>query len=375
MRPPAPSAGYSRARAPESALFLLLACTETEPKHVEARDLDMALSRGDRASLCAGLKMKDPEVRTTAARHLAEFTGDSACLCERVKYDDRWDAAILKGVEGVKDDAKVGCLGSLLDDAAAPDRVELARALHKIPAPAVRARLKKAATEDADAAVRAYAIALYAESKDPADVKMLTDGLAQNADPSWRASAATALSGRPEARELLEQTAKSDADPRVRASALAALKNTQGYAFAPLGCAALSDPAPEVRTEAAALFRATTDAAAIACLREKMLAEEAHGGVRAALLKTLRGSPSPGAADILCEAEAFWITTYVKDEEVKAESDVDILFAQNDRDFDRSMECLEKAMKSARGWSCQGRAYASSWRYHLGGPRQDVKCD
>jgi HEAT repeats len=357
-------------------LFALIACTETEPLHVDERDLDKAMSHGDRAALCAGLKMKDEDTRAAAAKHLSEFGGDSACLCERAKFDGRWDPPILEALKGVKKDEKVACLGTLLDDPTAPDRVALAKALYGIPAPALRARLKKAASDDADPKVRAYALAAYCDSKDPADAKMLADGLASNPDATWRASAATALTGRPEAKELLEKAVASDQEGTVRAAALAALKNTQGYAWTELGCKALlSDPAPEVRAEAALLFRATTDEKAIACLREAMFKVEPDGRVRASMLKTLRGTPAQPGADILCDAASFWIANYVRDAEPEREGDSDILFAQNDRDFERSLACVERALGNTAGWSCHGRAYASSWRYHLGGPRRDVNCN
>lgn len=354
--------------------LLLLACVDTEPTHVEKRDLDMALSRGDQTTLCAGLKMKDPDVRELAARHLTEYGGGSDCLCERDVYEGHWDAAVLQGVKDSTDDKKVACLGKLLDDPAAPDRDQLVQALFAIKAPAIQARLKTAAVSDADPKIRAYALASFGDSKDPADRQMLLDGLTSNTDPLWRASAASALTNVPEAIDGLRKAATSDTDPGVRAAALTALKSTKGVEFTPLGCAALQDAAPAPRAAAALAFRATTDPAALACLRDAMLVEQTDGSVRAALLKTLRGSPAPEAGQILCDAIPFWISTYAKDAEPPREGDTDILFAQNDRDFEHSAACVARARKQAGGWSCWGKSYASEWAYHLGGPRHDINC-
>lgn len=355
-------------------IALLLACVDTEPQHVDKREVDMALARGDRAALCAGLKMKEEDVRELAARHLVEFGGDSSCLCERAKFDGRWDPAILRGVEGNADDTKVGCLGALLDDPAAPERDLLVNALFKLKAPAISARLKQAAESDPDPKIKAIAIGAYGSSKDPKDRQMLLDGLAKNPDPLWRASAAQALTNVPEGTEALKTALATDTDATVRAAALTALKSTQGVPYVEIGCAGLKDAAPEVRAAAAAGFRATTDAAAIGCLREAMMKEEPDGNVRAALLKTLRGTPSQAGADILCDAIPFWISTYVKDAEPPREGDTDILFAQNDRDFERSLACVVKAQKQSGGWSCWGKEYAASWAYHLGGPKRLMKC-
>ena len=353
-------------------LVFLVGCMDMEPKFVDARDLDKALGSGDTAALCAGLRMKDEGTRRAAAEKLKDYGLDSSCLCERLEYDGRWDPAILSGLKGSKDVAKVGCVGDLLGDPTQPDRASLATVLVGIPA--TRPRVVKAANEDTDPAVRAAAFAVYCGTKDPAELAILTTALASHSDAGVRVAAATALHGQASADTVLTTASNDDADPAVRGAALATMVSYHPAELTPRLCdAMMKDPAAEVRIQAVTALRATRDPAQLACLRARLTTEEAEPTVRAAVLAAVKASSSPLAADLLCEAIPGWVTMYVKDA-APEESD-SILRAQNDRDQARSYDCVQAALRRGGGYSCHGREYVASFFRELGGKAPVPACD
>lgn len=357
-------------------LFLsLLACIDTEPAFVSVRDLDKALASGQTSWLCAGLRMKDPATRQAAATKLKDYPFDSSCLCERLEYDGRWDPAILGGLARATDAEKVGCVGTLLDTPASgvvpPERTELITALLKIPV--ARPRLVTAATSDPDPAVRAAAMSVYRDSKDSAELTQVQSWLTSDPDPAVRAAAAGALHGQPSAEAALRTAITTDTEPVVRAAALATYPSFQPADLAAVTCKVLlEDASPEVRVAALGSMRATRNAEQIACMRRLATTPEASPEVRAALLKTLGSSRAPEAADVLCHAIPSWVKAYVADT-APSEGD-DILKAQNDRDFQRSYECVQAAVKSSRGYTCAGRAYVGSFFRELGGKASVPTC-
>lgn len=353
-------------------LAALSACMQVEPTYVSRADLDDAHGRGDVAALCAGLRMKDEDTRTAAAEKLKDWNGDASCLCERLVYEERWDAPVLRGLKGAKDAEKVGCAGALLDDPAQPDRAALVASL--LPIPAVRPRLVQAAASDADPAVRAAALAAYRSTKDPAEVALLTKGLGEEKDAAVRAAYAGALFGQKDAAQALRDAIAKDPEAAVRAAALTSWQSIKPDDYTAVVCKALAeDAAPEVRAAAATTLRATRDPAQLACLRDRMLAEEPDATVRAALLDALRASPAKEAADTLCDAIPFWVRTYVRDG--RPDESVSILRAQNDRDFERSYDCAQAAVRQSSGYTCHGRAYVGAFFKDLGGRASVPNCD
>jgi HEAT repeat protein len=352
-------------------LLFLLACVDPEPQFVSVRDLDKALASADTPALCAGLKMAEGDTRHAAAEKLKDYGLDASCLCERLQYDGRWDPSILGGLSGAKDEAKVGCVGTLLDDPAQPDRAALVTALLKIPA--ARPRLLQAAASEADPAVRAAALAVYRGTKDPAEVKTLEEILATNTDTSLRIAAAGALLGQDSAEPALRQAVVKDSAPLVRGAALASWQSVHPAVYAQVACTVLmEDTAWEVRMAALATFRGTRDPAQIQCLKDRALKEEPSPEVRAALLATLTSSPAKGAADVLCDVIPAWVKTYVKDAP-PAEGD-DILKAQNNRDFERSYDCAQAAARQAGSYTCAGKAYVGAFYREVGGKSGVPSC-
>lgn len=351
-------------------LLFLIGCMIAEPSYVGVSDVQRAQAKGETAPLCAGLRMKDEATREAAAEALSKV--DSACLCARLVREGRWDAPILSGLAGAKH-ARVACAGDLLDDAAQPDRVALTTELLKIPA--ARARLVRAAGDDADLGVRAAALASLRGTTDKDEIAALVARLADTAsDPAERAAVASVLAGRTEATDALRAAIDGDADAAVRAAALESWQSLRTADRTAVVCdRLLRDEAPEVRARAAGVLRATRDPEQLACLRTRMVTEEPDARVRAALLAGLRASPAPEAADILCDAIPFWIAGYVGDE--APTEDLDILVAQNIRDPDGSYACAEAAMRASKGASCRGRAHLGAFFRTLGGRGPVPDCD
>lgn len=335
-------------------------------------DLEKALAKGDAVSLCVGLKMKDDGVRQEAAKKLSDFNGNGAkCICEHLVRDGVWDKAVLDGLAHAKRDDRVGCTTRLLDDPVLTDRPGLVTELLRIEAPSVRARMVQAVKSDKDPDVRAAAIGVFAGTKDTAEISILTEGLGTDPDAKWRWAAASALAGIPSGVEALSKAAASDADGTVRATAITALRGQAPFADA--ACAGLKDADPIVRSQAALAMKGSKDEKALTCLASHMMEVEADETVRLAMLTGLRSSPSPIAANALCDAIPFWIKNYVGDTQVQREGAADIIFAQNDRDYQRSYECVQKAMHGS-GYSCWGKAYVADYMRELGGNAPLPRC-
>ncbi|MBM4366997.1 MAG: HEAT repeat domain-containing protein [Deltaproteobacteria bacterium] len=346
-------------------LALLGACSPPPPMFIDKAGIDEARIDGNAVAVCVGLTMKDEAVRTYAAERLATWKGPQECVCQHLERDGSWDLPVLRGLDEAEDDARVGCVAALLDKPALPDRPGLARALGPFRAPAVKARLKTAAKSDADLAVRAEAMAALRPEKDEEARSILVAALA-DPEASIRASAATALVGLPETAPRLAAL-MSDSDPGVRAAVLASLDKVKGFAFADVACKALAEDAdPSVRAAAALTIKGSKDVALGNCLRAHMLEPEDSGEVRAAMLTALRGTPGKVAADTLCDAIPFWTKTYVGDGPVEKMGNADIVGAHNDRDFERSYECTERALK-AGGYTCWQRGYLAAYYREFGG--------
>ena len=92
------------------------------------------------------------------------------------------------------------------------------------------------------------------------------------------------------------------------------------------------------------------------------------------LLKVLKSSPSDKAAMTLCDAIPFWMRTYVVKDIPEKTPGTGIIKAQNDRDWDRTYECLDKALRQSSGYSCYARMYVAGWFKIVGGSAFVPKC-
>ncbi len=347
-------------------LALLLACDPPTPNFVDRTMIEDAYRRGDNYIICAGLKMEDDSTRGIAAETLATLSTPESCLCDGLTREGKWDMPIVRGLQKGTDDAHVGCAATLLDDPKQPERVELVNLLAKIKVPAVEARLMAAAKSDADPAVRGAAMAVVRPAKNPEALALVTAALS-DPEASVRAGAARALLGVDAAASQL-QAAAADPDPSVRSAVLTSLRGMPGVPFADYACPALrSDPDPGVRATAATAMKGSKDEGLMTCLRAHMLEPEEDALVRGAMLAALRGTSGPVAGSILCDAIPFWVHTYIGEDRPEREGTADIIFAQNDRDFENSYDCVQRALKAGGYRTCEQKFYVNDWFHELGG--------
>ena len=201
--------------------------------------------------------------------------------------------------------------------------------------------------------------------------------LMNDPDGAVRAAAAAALGNNkdPAVVAAMVKAYESDPEGAVRANALQSLKAADVPESEAMLCKAMmEDAAPEVRANAVLSFKGTKKDSAIACLSKRAMTEEKDPNVRTALLTTLKSSPSPGAAKILCDAIPFWLRTYNKEDIPDKIPGTDIIGAQNDRDFENSYKCLQKAYANSSGYSCFAKMYAGWWFRQVGGSAYVPKC-
>ncbi len=347
-------------------LALLFACDPPTPNYVDRQMIEEAYRRGDNYVICAGLRMEDDSTRGIAAETLATLTVPEPCLCAGLLREGAWDMPVVRGLQKGTDDAHVGCAAALLDDPKLAERTELVNLLAKIKVPAVESRLMAAAKSDVDPAVRGAAMAVVRPARNPEALKLVTAALT-DPEASVRSGAARALVGVDAAAPQL-QLAAADPDPSVRAAVLLALRGMPGVPFADYACPALrTDPDPGVRAVAAGVMKSAKDEALMACLRAHMLEREDDALVRTSMLATLRGTAGTASAGILCDAIPFWVHTYIGVDHPTREGPADIIFAQNDRDFNNSYDCVQKALRAGGYKTCEQKFYVNDWFHELGG--------
>lgn len=357
---------------------LLLAACEVPPNFVENGDIDDAMARKQYKTVCVGLTMKDDETRKYAAGKMKEITEPIAveCVCENIKDAAKgWDLAVASGLRGTDRDELAGCFTPLVEDANLPNRMEAVVALGMIPAPSARATLAKVAAEPG-AATDARSAAISAIGGDPKHTDTLLSILADDADAAVRAAAAKGLHGVKDDKVVaaMGTALASDTDGSVRGEALLGLKKAGAEGVDDLICKAMmEDESPEVRKRAISAYRGTKRKEAIACLRERALTLEEDPAVRGTLLTAIKSSPKKDAKKILCDAIPFWVRSYMQEELPPKIPNADIIKAQNDRDWDKSYECIGKAMR-AGGYSCFGKLYVGHWYREVGGTAYLPNC-
>ena len=287
------------------------------------------------------------------------------CACEHLTRDGAWDRPVLSGLEGLTNETVGACAAQLLDEPTLPERPALATALlglrTSVP---VRDRLRVAARGDTDPAVAAAALPSLRGTSDPEDVALLSVGL-EKPDAAYATGAAVALAGNKAAAGALRKAASSHPDEGVRMAALRAFQETQSADWSTVVCTSMKeDPSADVRAAAIRLTVGTDNPAVLQCLRDRAFQLETDSVPRRALLDTLSHTNVPAAADVLCDVMGFWVRSYVTDKKAERESDQDIVWFQNQRDYPRTPECLQAAWKEG-GYTCWGKAY-------LGGKLEDV---
>ncbi len=355
---------------------LLVATTACEPRFVEnSAEVDAYLVRGQYTNACVALRQKHhdyDDLRRYTADKLSEFNDPSAnaCICEEVVNHDRgWDAAIAEGLASTKRDDLADCLAPALDQPV-ENKKDLVYAMAGIAAPQSYAALARFAKSSGDAEHREAAVRALRPSE--AHVPLMIELLTTDSEQAVRAAAAYSLADR-ERDDVIEAIGKvvtEDESGLVRAEAIAAVVSLKLPQTNKIVCdAMLEDPDAAVRLQAVKQVKGTKKEDLIACLEKRLLTKEEDGAVREAVLASLGASPSDKAALALCNAIGPVIRTYVTGEGNKVAQDIagaDIIKAQNNRDWERSWDCVAAAKRQG-GYSCYGRNYLNWWYKELGG--------
>ncbi len=364
-------------------ITLLLAACEIPPSYVEISDIDDALPRKHYKTMCVGLTMSKDSVKQYATERMRSITDPdgiaiaNACICDNIADPDLgWDRGIAAGLVGEKSDDAVACFAELVADPSLQDREQALNALTSIPAPAARKALAKVATTPGEpVSMRIRALESVGAMEDFREDVL--EVLAADPEAEVRAAAATALAGAGKNKVVIAalKRATEDKAGAVRGAALKSLKRLTGSSVDDELCKAMmEDPDPAVRRAAVGAFQGTKRASAIACLRERALAYEEDASVRETMLKVLKSSPHDDAAKILCDAIPFWMRSYVKTDLPDQLPGTDIAKAQNDRDWERSYACLERAYRSSSGYSCFAKMYIGYWFGQVGGKAYIPAC-
>ena len=359
-------------------ILLALAACDLTPSYVDTKDIEQAAARGAWATVCKGLEMKEDRIRRYATEQLWKTKApaeEQACICEHVAVGENgWDAAIVEGMQTLGDDKIVGCFASLVERPDLEKRTEAVVALAKTTAPIARTTLAKVAEAEGDAETRARAVAAISGNKDFKDTMVR---LLDSPEKGLRAAAAKGLAGIKDRKltDRLIAIATDDAEGDVRAAALVAVKSSGSSKAHAMVCEAmLSDASPAVRESAIRTFRGTRRDSAVKCLRAKAFAEEESAAVRDALLEVLKSSPNDNAALVLCDAIPFWMRTYVKEDIPDKIPGTMIVKTQNDRDWERSYECFERAYRKSAGYSCFAKMHVGLWFREVGGKNYVPSC-
>jgi hypothetical protein len=197
-------------------------------------------------------------------------------------------------------------------------------------------------------------------------------------DPSAkvRAAAAKGLVGRKEPAMIPVLVAASAKDePEVRAAAAEALARTATAEGDAAVCKVMLDDADEgVRGTAVKALTGVRRAGVLDCIVDRVRKEEPNEALRAGYLAMLRAYSTDESKAVLCKEMGPWVKKYVTDAlPPERETPSDIVFVQNDIDYEKSYECVTKAL-STPGLTCHGRYHLTSWAVDLGGKQRVKPC-
>ena len=365
------------------ALLLFNTACEQLPARVDdSASVDSFLAQGRYRAACVGLKSQDDEIVTYTAQRLASYLHNKdarECLCNKLYDPIRHEVSLAAGigVEGTKAEVLAECVRPAMDDAVLVDarRLNAVRVLGGIGAKNSTDILVGMMKTDSDDVLRALAAESLRYSKAATDA--LLDVVEADGVAEVRAAAAGALLGHKGDRleEVLNEAARSDADGTVRAQALVVLaKGKRNSKVDALLCTAmLEDEDPEVREAAVKSYHGTKRKKAIDCVAKVLMEGDDSAAVRQTAMDTLKASPSEHVGKVLCAAVHPIVSKYVETTLPTPTNGTDIMKAQNDRDFEESYNCVQKAMGKG-GYTCEGRYYLTNWYNNLGGNKALPPC-
>ena len=359
-----------------SWLMLAVGCN-IAPTYVEtSSEIDAFLAQNNFNAVCVGVKMeRNDDLRRYTAMRLADYPDNevaNSCVCEALYKSGagKWDRAVADGLKATKRDDLALCLAAAIDDPNIDDAnlANLVRDLAGISTPAGYAAIAKITTTAQDSELRAAAVSSLRPSEPQR--ALLGDLLAEDKDPVVRAAAAEALRGveDPAIVAKVLKAAVEDSDGLVRAAALRSVVKLRLPETDMMLCQAmLEDPDEVVRDTAVRAVKGTTRDRPLGCLNQRLKMKDESLTVRSSTLKALVASPSDKAALMLCDSVGPYLRMYAKDEAGWKEilQTTNIMEAQNNRDYERSYECVGKALRQG-GYSCFARNYLGHWATDLG---------
>lgn len=367
-----------------SSLWMLqgLVGCEVPPRFVQsAAEVDSFLMQKRYRSACVGLSATEGSLREYTATKLVDLKHVAVandCLCEAL-YDPEShevDLDVAAGLAHAERDDLAECLAPALTDAEVDDslRARVVLALGAMEASGAYAAIQGLLQHDSPS-VRAGAAEALTRSREAQDA--LVEALATDEAPEVRAAAALALEGRKSdtVRVALTKAATDDSSGLARGAALKSAAATEkSPTIDQMVCRALMEDEDEaVRLAALEVWHGSKRLTAIRCLEDRMGKDEESGAVRQALLDALAASPNKEAPEVLCRQINPWSRRYIKDKVAPDIEGHDIARAQNDRDYERSYECVQAALRKG-GLSCYARNYLGKWMNDLGGKAPTPWC-
>lgn len=377
----------SLALFPVAGLIVLVTACETLPAKIdESATVDQYLAQGRYRAACVGLESRDEEIVTYTAQRLVDYghmKDARECLCAGL-YDPKRHKVNLPagiGVDGSGRDDLAECMKPAIDDSQLTNeaRTNAVRILGGIGSSKSYDLLVDLMKNDGDEAVRALAAGSLRQAKSATGD--LVTAMQSDKAASVRASAATSLDGHKgdEVEEALTKAALEDAEGTVRAAALAVLaKGKRNSRIDDMLCTAMmQDESADVRTAAVKAYHGTKRKDAIDCLGKRLLTEEESPEVRQAAMDALKASPNDAVNDYLCKAIGPIVKRHIENRVPTADADTSgthIVKAQNDRDWEKSYQCVSAALGQG-GYSCAGKWYLTNWYNALGGERPLPTCE
>ena len=361
--------------------LMLVGC---EPTWVEtSADVDMFLSQGRVKAACVALKNdRNDGLREHTAERLATYPDEkiaNECVCEAVMAwrHGAYDVAVVQGLKGSGRDDLTECVFPAFNEQMeVEERVRLTSQLAAIKSPKAYAKSLELAKNTGEAAeVRVAAAQGLMPVRDEHTDELL-NLLKTDKEPTVRAAVAEMfenVSDQPVV-DTLVKAATDDEDGGVRAAALKAVVKLKLEQTDAMVCTLMmDDPDPRVRDRAVRSFKGSKRPEALECLKKRLLTEEKDDRVRASTLKAIYSSPSDKAPKILCDAIGPFVRMYVKELPVHKMTGADIVKHQNNRDYENSYACVQKARQQG-GYTCWGKWYLADWFEQLGGKAFKPTC-
>lgn len=364
-----------------AAALVLAGC---DPRQVDSSEqVDAFLSQGRLSAICVALNNhNDDKLREYATRKLVPNLADpvaSDCICKgvyRPQYNEI-DESVGRGIEGSGSDALAACVAPALDNPSFDEekRITTISVLAGMNAPRAYKILGGLLEKDESAKIREMAAKGLIRARDDYQA-LLLEKLGNDSAPEVRAAIAE---GMERVKDEVVVTAllkalHEDKDGGVRAAALKSVVKLRLDETDKMVCDAMMNDLDErVRDQAVRSFRGSKRSVAIQCLKNRLYAKEESTKVRASTLTALGRSPSDEAALVLCHAIGPFLRMYVVDGIAERLPAVNIIETQNNRDFERSYECVEKAIRQG-GYSCYARNHLGQWMNELGGKAATPWC-